>query len=81
MGLMLRCQVRNAVPARTEADMEDAPKLLGLFEVECTTIWIRLPRSHRPKTWDELQELVNLFERSISETWWEDCFGSNFHRS
>ena len=43
-------QASNAVSAKTQVKMEDAPTLLELSESECQAFWISLPRSRRPKS-------------------------------
>ena len=45
--------------------MADAAKLLGLSESKRPTLWIRLPRSRRPKAWDEIQDPVVPLERNV----------------
>ena len=55
-------QASDAVSGYTEVKMGDAPTLLGTLE--CQTIWIRPPRSRRPKSWDEIQEPVVPLERN-----------------
>ena len=51
--------------AYTQVKMEDAPKLLGLPESECVAIWIRLTRSRRPKSSDDIQGPVAALERNV----------------
>ena len=44
-------QAADAVSAHTQVKMEDAPKLLKIFQKsECPDIWIRLPRHKWPKS-------------------------------
>ena len=57
-------QTSDAVSAYTQVQMEDAPKLKGLRPPECPT-WIRLPRSLRSKSWDEIQDPVVPLERNL----------------
>ena len=42
-------QAADAVSAKTQVKMEDAPKLLKNPKSECPDIWIRLPRHKWPK--------------------------------
>ena len=37
-------QAADAVSAKTQVRMEDAPKLLKIPNSECSDIWIRLPK-------------------------------------
>ena len=55
----------NAVSAYTQEKMEDAPTLLELSESECQAIWISLPRSRRPKSWDEIQDPEVRLKRNL----------------
>ena len=69
-------QVSDAVSAYTPVKMEDAEKLLGLPESECQAIWFCRPRSHRPNSWNEMQEPVvplerNLFGHLLAGLLWE----------
>ena len=43
----------------------DAPKLWGLPESECPSIWSPLPRSRCPKSWDKIQDAVVPCERNL----------------
>ena len=64
-------QASEAVSANTRVKMEDA-KVIGITRIrvlpesECPTIWIRLPRSRRPKSWDGIQDPVVPLERHLS---------------
>ena len=44
-------QAADAISAKTQVKMENAPKLLKITKSECPDIWIRLPRHKCPKSW------------------------------
>ena len=58
-------QAADAVSAKTEVKMEDAPKLLKNPKSECPDIWIRLPRQKRHKSWSSMEDPVVPFERNL----------------
>ena len=51
-------QAADAVSAKTQIKMEDAPKLLKIPESECPVIWILLPRHKWPKSWSSMEDPV-----------------------
>ena len=58
-------QAADAVSAKTQVKMEDAPKLLFVPKTECPDIWIRLPRHKWPKSWSSMEDPVVLLERNL----------------
>ena len=50
---------------KTQAKMEDAPKLLENPKSECPDIWIRLPRHKWPKSWSSMEDPVVPLERNL----------------
>ena len=58
-------QAADAVSAKTQVKMEDAPKLLKNPKSECPDIWIRLPRHKWPKSWSSMEDPVVLLERNL----------------
>ena len=48
-------QAADAVSAKTQVKMEDAPKLLKIHKSECPDIWIRLPKHKWPKSWSSME--------------------------
>ena len=55
----------DAVSAKTQVKMKDAPKLQKLPKSECPDIWIRLPRHKRPKSWSYIEDPVVSLERHL----------------
>ena len=51
-------QAADAVSAKTQVKMDDAPKLLKISKSECPDIWIRLPRHKWPKSWSSMEDPV-----------------------
>ena len=59
-------QAADAVSAKTEVKMEDAPKLLKIPKSECPDIWIRLPRYKWPNnSWSSMEDPVVPLERDL----------------
>ena len=58
-------QAADAVSAKTQVKMEDAPKLLKIPKSECPDIWIRLPRHKWPKSWSSMENPVVVLERNL----------------
>ena len=58
-------QAADAVSAYTQVKMGDAPKLLKIPKMECSDIWIRLPRHKWPKSWSSLEDPVVPLERHL----------------
>ena len=58
-------QAADAVSAKTQVKMEDAPKLLKNPKSECPDIWIRLPRHKWPKSWSRKEDPVVPLERNL----------------
>ena len=58
-------QAADAVSAKTQVKMEDAPKLLKISKLECPDIWIRLPRHKWPKSWSSMEDKVVPLERNL----------------
>ena len=56
-------QAADAVSAKTQVFMEDAPKLLKVPKSECPDIWIRLPRHKWPESWSSMEDPVVPLER------------------
>ena len=52
-------QAADAVSAYTQVKIEDAPKLLKIPKSECPDIWTRLPRHKWPKSWANIEDLLN----------------------
>ena len=66
MSKLSRCARQAAdVSAYTQVKLEDAPKLSGSAKSECRAMWIRLPKTRRPKSWDNVQDRLELLERSV----------------
>ena len=57
-------QAADAVSAKTQVKMGDAPKLLKIPKSECPDIWIRLLRHKWPKSWSSMEDPVVLLERN-----------------
>ena len=58
-------QAADAVSAKTQVKMEDAPKLLKIPKLECPDIWICLPRHKWPKSWSSMEDPVVPLERNL----------------
>ena len=58
-------QAADAVSAKTQVKMEDAPQLLKIPKSECPDSWIRLPRHKWPKSWSSMEDPVVLLERNL----------------
>ena len=58
-------QAADAVYAKTQVKMEDAPTLTKIPKSECPDVWIRLPRQKRPKSWTSMEDPVVLLERNL----------------
>ena len=72
-------QAADAVSAKTQVKMEDAPKLLKIPKSECPDIWIRLPRHKWPKSWSSMEVPVvplesNLYGHPLARLLWERQF-------
>ena len=49
-------QAADAVSAKTQVKMEDAPSSLKIPESECPDIWIGLPKHKWPKSWSSMEQ-------------------------
>ena len=58
-------QAADAVSAKTQVKMKDAPKLLKISKSECADMWIRLPRQKWPKSWSRMEDPVVPLERNL----------------
>ena len=58
-------QAADAVSAKTQVKMEDAPTLLTIPKSERPDIWIRLPEHRWPKSWSSMEDPVVLLERNL----------------
>ena len=58
-------QAADAVSAKTQVTMEDAPKLLKILKLECLDIRIRLPRHKWTKLWSSMEDPVVPLERNL----------------
>ena len=58
-------QAADAVSAKTQVKIEDAPKLLKIPISQCRDIWIRLPRHKWPKSWSSMEDPVVPLERNL----------------
>ena len=58
-------QAADAVSAKTQVKMEDAPKSLKFPKSECPDIWIRLPRHKGLKSWCSMEDRVVPLERNL----------------
>ena len=58
-------QAADAVSAKTQVTMEDAPKLLEIQKSICPDIWIRLPKHKWPKSWSSMEDMVVPLERNL----------------
>ena len=58
-------QAADAVSAKTQVKMEDAPTLLKIQKSECPDIWIRLPRHKWPESWSSIEDPVVPLERNL----------------
>ena len=68
-------QAADALSAKTQVNMEDAPKLLKIPKSEYPDIWIRLPRHKWPKPWSSMEDPVVPLERICTVILWQDCYG------
>ena len=57
-------QAPDAVSAKTQVKMEDAPTLLKIPKSECPDIWIRVPKHKWPKSWSSMEDPVVPLERN-----------------
>ena len=57
-------QAADAVSAKTQVKLEDAPTLLKIPESECPDTWIRLPK-HNWKSWSSMEDSVVSLERNM----------------
>ena len=72
-------QAADAVSAKNQVTMEDAPKLLKIPKSECPDIWIRLPRHKWPKSWSSMEDPAvplerNLYGHPLAGLLWERQF-------
>ena len=72
-------QAADAVSAKTQVKMEDAPKLMKIPKSECPDIWIRLPRHKWPESWSCMEDPVvpherNLYGHLLAGLLWERQF-------
>ena len=72
-------QAADAVSARTQVKMEDAPKILKIPKSENPDIWIRPPRHKWPKSWSSMEDPVvplerNLYDHLLAGLSWERQF-------
>ena len=58
-------QAKDAVSAKTQVKMEDAPTLLKIPKSECPDIWTRLPKHKWPKSWSSMEDPVVPRERNM----------------
>ena len=58
-------QAADAVSAKTQVKMEDAPTLLKIPKSECPDIWIRLPKHKWPKSWSRMEDPVVPIKRNL----------------
>ena len=58
-------QAADAVSAKTQVKMADAPRLLKIPKSECPDIWIRLPKHKWPKSWSSMEDPVVALERNL----------------
>ena len=63
-------QAADAVSAKTQVKMEDAPKLRKNPNSECPDIWIRLPKHKWPKSWSSMEDPVVPLERNLYGHLW-----------
>ena len=66
-------QAADAVSAKTQVKMEDAPKLLNIPKSECPDIWIRLPKH-------DMAKIMVQYGRS-SRSSWAKSVRSSFSRT
>ena len=57
-------QAADAVSAKTQVQMEDAPQELTVPKSECPDIWIRQTRHKCPKSWSGMEDPVVPLERN-----------------
>ena len=81
ISTLLGCdgQAADAVSAKTQVKMEDAPKLLKIPKSECPDIWIRLPQHKWHKSWSSMEDPVvplerNLYGHPLAGRLWERQF-------
>ena len=55
----------DAVSACAPVEITDAHSLLQLCEADCPMIWVRLPRSTRPKSWGSAEGPVVQLECNL----------------
>ena len=72
-------QAADAVSAKTQVKLEDAPRLLKIPRSECPDIWIRLPRHKWPKSRSSMEDSVvplqrNLYGHHLAGLLWERQF-------
>ena len=72
-------QRTNAVSAKTQFKLEDAPRLLRIPKSECPDVWIRHPRHKWPKSWSSIEDPVvplerNLYGHPLAGLLWERQF-------
>ena len=67
-------QAADAVSARTQVKIEDAPELLKIPKLECPDIWIRLPRHKGPESWANI-EAVFISNETCTDTPLRDSNG------
>ena len=58
-------QAADAVSAKTQEKLEDAPKIIENSQSECPDIWIRLPKHKWPKLWSSVEDPVVPLERNL----------------
>ena len=58
-------QTPDAVSAKTQVKVEDAPNFLKIPKSECPDIWIRLPRHKWLKSWSSMEDPAVLLERNL----------------
>ena len=72
-------QAADAVSAKTQVKMEDAPTLMKIPKSECPYIWIRVPKHKWPKSWSSMEDPVvpierNLYGHLLAELLWKRQF-------
>ena len=68
-------QATDAVSAKTQVKMEDAPTLLKIPKLECPEIWIRVPKHKWPKSWSSMEDPVILSKGISTDILWQDYCG------
>ena len=76
-------QAADAVSAKTQVKMEDAPKFLKIPKSECPDIWISLPRHKWQKSWSSMEDPVvplerNLYGHLLAGLLWERQFEKSY---